>query len=475
MKFSRFFHLPVLLFLMGFIFSCDNPVKYERPIDTWVFRSVMDLQPRMLTVALNKDLYACYNLQSGSLYKVWKGGVNYEGAVYTTAHGVQPTSYGFAYLQDDSPKTQWRLKNGDRMEVPKINYLGYTMIDGQVGIDFELLSENGESIKIREIPEYGQKDNRSGLVRTFEILEGAPDNLVPVLGYSLEEGVIFKETISGGNREGGSELLEVGKKTTVSTYFNPVVSDWKTPVADDTGMIAAGMKLAEQSDCMACHLVHENLVGPAYDSIAKRYPFDWASIDMLADKIIMGGTGNWGAIAMTAHPDMSKSDAQNMAYYILSLDEEPEPSERTTDIALNTPDIIFDLDNVDRTGGDKKTKQAGAAVNFYLQNDGGDLYDDLTKSSLPIMNGIAPAIHLPTSGILGEIQENFYMEFKGYIKSDEEIKKTFRLISDDGSVLNFNGTEIIDNRGSHAAEAVDAQVVLKKGWNEFLLQFHQGG
>src|SRR5690554_5368322 len=222
MKFSRFFHLPVLLFLMGFIFSCDNPVKYERPIDTWVFRFVMDLQLKMLTVALNKDLYACDNLQSGSLYKVWKGGVNYEGAVYTTAHGVQPTSYGFAYLQDDSPKTQWRLKNGDGTEVPKINYLGYTMIEGQVGIDFELLSENGGSVKIREIPEYGQKDNHSGLVRTFTIMEGASDDLVPILDYSIDDGLIFRETIAGGNREDGSNLLEIGKNTTISTYFNPV-------------------------------------------------------------------------------------------------------------------------------------------------------------------------------------------------------------------------------------------------------------
>src|SRR5690606_17105889 len=133
------------------------------------------------------------------------------------------------------------------------------------------------------------------------------------------------------------------------------------------------------------------------------------------------------------------------------------------------------LDNVDRTGGDKTTKQTGIAVNFYLQNEGGDLYEDLTKSSLPILNGIAPAIHLPTSGILGEIQEHFYMEFKGYIKSDDKVDKIFRLISDDGSVLHLNGTEIIDNRGFHAPEAVDAKVVLEKGWNEFLLQFHQGG
>src|SRR5690606_33379607 len=204
-------------------------------------------------------------------------------------------------------------------------------------------------------------------------------------------------------REDGNHLLEIGKNATISTYFNPVPADWKSPVVEAIGMIAVGMDMAEQSDCKACHLVNENLVGPAYDSIAKRYPFDWATVDMLADKIKLGGSGNWGAIAMTSHPDLSKSDAQKMAYYILSLDEESEPEERTMDLALNTPDIIFELDNEDRRGGDKSVKQAGAAVSFYLQNDGGDLYDDLTKSTLPILNGVAPGIHIPTSGALGAI------------------------------------------------------------------------
>src|SRR5690606_34389862 len=120
--------------------------------------------------------------------------------------------------------------------------------------------------------------------------------------------------------------------------------------------------------------------------------------------------------------------------------------------------------NDDRRGGDNKDKQAGAAVSLYLVNDSGNLYEDLTSSTLPILNGIAPAIHLPTSGVLGEINEHFYMEFKGFIKSDETVSKTFRLISDDGSVLKLNGSEIIDNRGDHGAVAVDAKVGLEKGW-----------
>src|SRR5690606_42026090 len=121
MKLSFSSYLSIVLCLIGLVSSCGRSVSYERPVDTWVFRSVMDLQPRMLTVALNKDLYTCYDLQSGNLYKVWKGGVNYEWAVYTTAHGIQTSSYGFAYMQDDSPKTQWQLMTSAVNEVHKLN------------------------------------------------------------------------------------------------------------------------------------------------------------------------------------------------------------------------------------------------------------------------------------------------------------------------------------------------------------------
>ncbi|MEQ9581143.1 MAG: hypothetical protein RIM68_03135, partial [Arenibacter sp.] len=222
MKSTTLSRLPIFLFFIVLNFSCEHKVDYDRPIDTWVFRSVMDKQPRMLTVALNENLYTCYNLQSGNLYKVWKGGVNYEGAVYTTAHGIQPTSYGFAYLQDDSQQTQWSLKGVDGMEIPKINYLGYSMINGQVGINFELISRTGKSVKIREIPEYALEEGRSGLVRTFTILEGSSKDLVPVLNYGTDDKLIFKEILQGGIRNENNNGLELAQNTVVKTYFNPV-------------------------------------------------------------------------------------------------------------------------------------------------------------------------------------------------------------------------------------------------------------
>lgn len=475
MRQNTFHSVVLIIILLCLCFSCSSPViSYERPIENWVFRSVIDKQPRMLTVALNKDLYVCYNLQHGNLYKIWKGGVNYDGAVYTTAHGIQPTSFGYTYAQDSTSTTQWKLNTDNGVEVPEINFLGYSLINNQVGIDFELISKSGKSVIVREIPEFELKDSLSGFKRDFKILK-KEKGLIPVLGYSLKDGVVAEELINGKPNNQDSRDISLSTKSSIQTYFKKIPADWKPPVLDVTGSIALGKKLITNSDCSACHLKNENLVGPAYDSIAKRYSFDWDAINLLSNKISEGGTGAWGNTPMTSHPDLSKEETENMAYYLLSLDGEAEPKKKKIDLFAKTSAISVELDAVNRTGVDLNKKEKGVAVNFYLTNDSGDMYDKLAKNTLPIFNGIVSAIHLPNAGVLSEVKEDFYAEFSGYITSNEASSKTFRLVSDDGSILSLNSKKIIDNTGSHSPKAVDGLGNLKKGWNAFKLQFHQGG
>lgn len=92
--------------------------------------------------------------------------------------------------------------------------------------------------------------------------------------------------------------------------------------ASTDDLIAQGQALVEGSDCKTCHGVNNKIVGPAHTDVAKKYEFTQANVTMLAGKIINGGSGNWGEIAMTAHPDLSQADAEKMAMYVLSLDGE---------------------------------------------------------------------------------------------------------------------------------------------------------
>lgn len=72
-------------------------------------------------------------------------------------------------------------------------------------------------------------------------------------------------------------------------------------------------------DCTTCHKISEKNIGPAYTDVAKKYETTDANINMLAEKVIKGGSGNWGTVPMTPHPALSADSAKEMVRYILSL------------------------------------------------------------------------------------------------------------------------------------------------------------
>lgn len=89
-------------------------------------------------------------------------------------------------------------------------------------------------------------------------------------------------------------------------------------------VVAQGESLVNASDCKTCHHKTNKLIGPAHTDVAKKYDFTAANVTLLANKIINGGSGVWGEVPMTAHPDLSVADAEKMARYVLSLDGETE-------------------------------------------------------------------------------------------------------------------------------------------------------
>ncbi len=107
-------------------------------------------------------------------------------------------------------------------------------------------------------------------------------------------------------------------------------ADTKTATATDAAKPAAadlssnpdyqkGLELIGKSDCLTCHKIDETSTGPAYRDVANKYPNDDATINTLSEKIIKGGSGNWGAVAMTPHDALSQDDAKQMVKYILLL------------------------------------------------------------------------------------------------------------------------------------------------------------
>ncbi|MDX2064576.1 MAG: family 16 glycoside hydrolase [Fimbriimonadaceae bacterium] len=140
----------------------------KRPLDMWVFRSVLDKQARMVTIALSEDLWVAYDATDCGLYKVWKGGVKFDGAVYTAAHGPQPTTQGQRYQSGfDGPV--WTIAKGNERKPAKMRFRGYRFELGQVVLQYDTTGFDGETIRIEEIPEYYRRNDRPSLIRTFKV------------------------------------------------------------------------------------------------------------------------------------------------------------------------------------------------------------------------------------------------------------------------------------------------------------------
>lgn len=85
--------------------------------------------------------------------------------------------------------------------------------------------------------------------------------------------------------------------------------------------IEEGRILVGASDCKTCHSINNRIIGPAHMDVAKKYETTDENVEMLANRIIKGGSGVWGETPMNPHVDLSIDDAKKMARYVLSLDE----------------------------------------------------------------------------------------------------------------------------------------------------------
>ncbi|HMI55278.1 MAG TPA: c-type cytochrome, partial [Gemmatimonadaceae bacterium] len=82
---------------------------------------------------------------------------------------------------------------------------------------------------------------------------------------------------------------------------------------------ATGRKLIEGSDCLSCHQVNRESIGPSYVDVARKYHGDSTATARLVRKIRQGGSGVWGSVTMPAHPALTDEQASAMVAYILSL------------------------------------------------------------------------------------------------------------------------------------------------------------
>lgn len=245
----------------------------ERPRDIWVFRSVLDQRPRIVSIALHKDLWVAYDATQCNLYKAWNGGVKFDGAVYTTVHGPQPTSYGDAYVMGLLDQPVWAV-DGQRI---KAEFKGYRFRGGQVTLQYWLPASD-TTIRVFETPEYvTNPDGRVGFQRVFR-LEGAGTRTVSLLAaVPVEPGSQMADSLRTNGRfavqekrefdvTGGKLVEHVGElmllrdaPTEFTTFFRRVPNELMLSPGEELNQRAAPSPQREPGLAMRVYYVGENL------------------------------------------------------------------------------------------------------------------------------------------------------------------------------------------------------------------------
>ncbi len=92
------------------------------------------------------------------------------------------------------------------------------------------------------------------------------------------------------------------------------------------GKYASGYALTQVLDCKSCHKENSASIGPSFVRVAEKYAGDKKATVYLSEKIVKGGSGVWGDVAMSAHPDLQQKDLKQIIQYILSL--KPKASQK---------------------------------------------------------------------------------------------------------------------------------------------------
>ena len=455
----------------------------DKPISPWVFRSVLDVKPRMITIALDDETYAAFSTQTGRLYKVWNGEVDFDGAVYTTAHGPQPEAIGNAYLVDSLDTTPWQIKNGDELITPSFQYKGHKFTRGSVALNYEL-SWDGNKTMVSEW--VGPESNTigKGLKRSFSV-ENVPAGMqvmtaLNVASIKTKDDIITNGTFNidgfGSDELDGEKSMNINGSLTLQNdgptdlsinFSTPILTDPLADVVDDRPL---GAQLIAKSDCKSCHNLERQTIGPSYKDIAKKYENTEDNRNTLIEKITTGGSGVWGAQVMSPHPNTPREDIAEMVGYIMSLDAAEEEEFLATQAVAAPEDLDYVYSKVEV---DSEDMLPGLLIEVSVFEKDLFVLDDMKEDGTTVYHSTIPNIHL-TDDQLSMLESNFGAIFTGYLRIPSKGLYTLRLVSDDGSRMFLNDSLVIDNDGQHGADAVDAELALEQGIHKLKVEYFQG-
>ena len=212
----------------------DVTAKNQPARDVWVFRSVLDKHARIATMAIAPGYWLSYDATNCGLYKFWNGDVKFNGAVYTTVHGPQPTSDGEALEEGSTEDNVWKAYISGVAQATKPKYRGYSFdLKDRTVVHFQYdFTVEGKTFRINETPTMLWENGKAvGLRRQFSVdtvnlgaFEGATFGNV-AFGITLgKANGLFKNFKTSVGKysvaNGKNEFLLDGNISTVDAFFD---------------------------------------------------------------------------------------------------------------------------------------------------------------------------------------------------------------------------------------------------------------
>lgn len=165
---------------------------------------------------------------------------------------------------------------------------------------------------------YGSHQMNLDSVPVKQVLLSADRKRVSIVLNDLKEGYVYELKLKNITTAQGQALANSLICYTLNRLLTVDAPALKTPVFAKKD-VEDGKLLISKSDCQSCHRPKEKLIGPSYADIARKYKPTEANVNLIAQKIIKGGSGVWGAVPMAPHANIPLTDTRKIARYILSL------------------------------------------------------------------------------------------------------------------------------------------------------------
>lgn len=209
--------------------------------------------------------------------------------------------------ENDKITYTWDLGNGTTKETatPELDYT-YT-IAGDFKISVDTKDNQGATSKSDPINIYAGNEAPSVAI---ELAGGNKSFYLP--GVPLQYVVTATDKTDTAKIDAANLFVSVD----YVEGFNKAAA----PLGHQQAQASIGGKNVMLSlDCKSCHKEADKSVGPSFVQVSEKYGKDANAVSYLTQKIIKGGSGVWGEVAMAAHPTLTQEDAHQIIAWILSL------------------------------------------------------------------------------------------------------------------------------------------------------------